>query len=151
MSRLLQPFKNYNPLSLRKYSHYRTWNLPMKKKIGKQSLLPTTDSKLWRILGWGRGRAWTQAGAAAGSRWLARGGSSVRNALQDGPCVRCRRGAASPIWKTSDFVVVSCTQQQVPVCRMVPAPRSGAGTGPGPGTPSAAVLPLGSFCAFSVS
>lgn len=45
--------------------------------------------------------------------------------------VRCRRGAASPVWKTSDFVVVSCAQQQVPVCRMVPATAAGEGAGAG--------------------
>lgn len=32
---------------------------------------------------------------------------------------------ASPIWKTSDFVVVSLHQQQVPVCRMVWALAAG--------------------------
>lgn len=35
--------------------------------------------------------------------------------------------AARPVWKTSDFVVVSQLQQQVPVCRTVRALAAGSG------------------------
>lgn len=61
----------------------------------------------------------------AGAGWV----QCHPNAWPAGPA-RCRRGAASPVWKTSDFVVVSSAQQQVPVCRTVPATAAGEGRGP---------------------
>lgn len=63
-------------------------------------------------------------GFRGGRRWAVRWGRWAAD-LGDREGSSGAPWMASPIWKTSDFVVVSLHQQQVPVCRMVWALAAG--------------------------